>query len=112
MRAKAHAWRRSEAPLVETVTPRTPRVHLHPTGDDRALGSVAAPVASWPEVLERLRALYASGHRSATVRVLCENYPHLRGVDRAAITDLEKLGMRLRFELPDSLVRGAARMKG
>lgn len=104
--------RRAPRPLVEDVAPRAPRVHLHANGSDRALGTVAAPLASWREVLDRLRGLYASGQREAVVRVLCENYPHLSGVDRSAIADLEKLGMRLHFELPDSIVRAAAMMKG
>jgi hypothetical protein len=112
MKGERSAWRRNDAPTVETTAPRGPRLHLHADGDDHAIGSVAAPLASWAEVLERLRALYAGGHRAATVRVLCENYPHLRAVDRSAIADLEKLGMRLHFEAPDSFVRAAALMKG
>lgn len=112
MKRERSPGRRGEAPLVETPAPRGPRVHLHANGSDRALGTVGAPLASWSEVLERLRGLYAGGHREASVRVLCENYPPLRGVDRAAIRDLEKLGMRLAFELPDSLVRAATIMKG
>lgn len=97
---------------IETHAPKPPRVHLHAGGSDRALGTISAPLATWGEVLERLRGLYAGGQREAIVRVLGENYPHLPSVDRAAIADLEKLGMRLHFELPDSIVRAAAMMKG
>lgn len=103
---------RFRVPTVQTPNERAPRLYLHADGSDHALGTVAAPLASWPEVLERLRSLYASGQREALVRVLSERFPPILAHDRAAIADLEKLGMRLRFELPDSLVRGAAMMKG